>query len=88
MIPLVLLINDFLVIKKSENVVINNAIGRFFKDHNVLKCKSPEDSWGVDGKYVLLTYACLYKYPALSIMVSFCSAVRCIDCGSFFENTC
>lgn len=52
---------DLLVIKKSEDVVINNAIGRLFKGHNVLEYKSPEDALGVDEYYKSLAYACLYK---------------------------
>ena len=65
---------DLLVIKKSEDVVINNEIGRFFKGHNVLEYKSPEDALGVDEYYKSLAYACLYKSAG-----SFADAIQAED---------
>lgn len=52
---------DLLVIKKTDSVQIINEIGRFFKGHNILEYKSPEDHLDIDIFYMTLAYGCLYK---------------------------
>lgn len=52
---------DLLVIKKLQDVNIQNEIGRIFKGHNIFEYKSPEDSLGIDEYFKTLAYACLYK---------------------------
>ena len=52
---------DMLVVKKNPVLVIENAIGRIFKAHNVLEYKSPEDGLTIDDFYKVMAYACLYK---------------------------
>ena len=52
---------DLLVLKKSPGVVIDNEIGRFFRMHNILEYKSPEDSLSIDDYYKTMAYVCLYK---------------------------
>ncbi len=52
---------DLLVIKKEASVSIVNEIGRFFKGHNIIEYKSPEDSLDIDAFYKLGAYASLYK---------------------------
>ncbi|MBR1741618.1 MAG: hypothetical protein IJ733_07055 [Lachnospiraceae bacterium] len=52
---------DLLVIKKTAGVKIKNEIGKFFRRHNLLEYKSPEDSLSVDTLYKVLAYAALYK---------------------------
>ena len=34
---------DVLIVKKDENTVINNDIGRIFRRYNVIEYKSPDD---------------------------------------------
>lgn len=41
---------DLLVIKKKPSTRISNEIGRFFRRHNVLEYKSPDDHLDVDTK--------------------------------------
>lgn len=52
---------DLLVIKKETSVHIVNEIGRFFKGHNIIEYKSPEDGLNIDTFYKLGAYASLYK---------------------------
>lgn len=52
---------DLLVIKKEASVHIVNEIGQFFKGHNIIEYKSPEDSLDIDTFYKLGAYASLYK---------------------------
>lgn len=52
---------DILVIKKRDEVVIDNVVGRIFKKHNVIEYKSPEDELSIDDLYKTIGYACLYK---------------------------
>lgn len=52
---------DLLVIKKTEDVSINNEIGKIFRGHNIMEYKSPGDAMNVDTYYKVLGYACFYK---------------------------
>lgn len=52
---------DLLIIKKMQDVVINNKIGRIFRGHNIIEYKSPDDSMNVDTFMKAIGYACLYK---------------------------
>lgn len=52
---------DLLVIKKLEDVKIENEIGRIFKKYNVIEYKSPDDGLTIDDYYKTVGYACLYK---------------------------
>ena len=52
---------DMLIIKKKENVAINNPIAKFFRRHNVVEYKSPDDSLTIDDLYKTIGYACMYK---------------------------
>ena len=52
---------DLLVIKKEPSVQIGNEIGAFFKGHNILEYKSPEDHLDIDAFYKAQAYASLYK---------------------------
>ena len=46
--------NDF-------SVPISNEIGTFFRGHNIIEYKSPEDSLNIDVFYKSMAYAGLYK---------------------------
>ena len=52
---------DLLIIKKESDAHISNEIGRFFKGHNILEYKSPEDHLNIDSFFKTTAYACLYK---------------------------
>ena len=52
---------DLLIIKKQTAVPISNDIGQFFRGHNILEFKSPEDHFNVDVLYKSEAYAALYK---------------------------
>ncbi len=57
---------DLLVIKKLQNVIIENEIGKIFRGHNIFEYKSPEDALGIDEYFKTLSYACLYKANSAS----------------------
>ena len=52
---------DMLIIKKKENVELDNPIAKFFRRHNVVEYKSPDDALTIDDLYKTIGYACLYK---------------------------
>lgn len=52
---------DLLVIKKGSSVHISDDIGGFFRGHNILEYKSPEDHLDIDTFCKTLAYAYLYK---------------------------
>ena len=57
---------DLLVIKKPQNIAIQNEIGQLFRTHNIFEYKSPEDTLNLDAYFKTLAYACLYKANAPS----------------------
>ena len=52
---------DLLIIKKKASVSISNEIGSFFRGHNIVEYKSPEDHLDIDVFYKAMAYAALYK---------------------------
>lgn len=52
---------DLLIIKKDASVHLSNEIGAFFRGHNLIEYKSPQDSLNIDIFYKSMAYACLYK---------------------------
>lgn len=52
---------DLLIIKKMQDVIIENEIGKIFRGHNILEYKSPGDSLNIDTYFKVLGYACFYK---------------------------
>lgn len=52
---------DLLIIKKKASVSITNEIGEFFRGHNIVEYKSPEDHLDIDVFYKAMGYAALYK---------------------------
>ena len=52
---------DLLVIKKLSAQSITHDIGSFFRKHNLVEYKSPDDALNIDVFYKALGYACLYK---------------------------
>ena len=52
---------DLLIIRKDSSVHIANEIGSFFRGHNIIEYKSPEDHLDIDVFYKVGAYASLYK---------------------------
>ena len=52
---------DLLVIKKNPSVVVENEIGKLFKQFNVFEYKGIGDSLSIDDYYKTISYGCLYK---------------------------
>ena len=52
---------DLLIIKKEASLHISNDIAFFFRGHNILEYKSPEDHLDIDTFSKTLAYAYLYK---------------------------
>lgn len=52
---------DLLVIKKQTDVSLSNEIGSFFRGHNIMEYKSPDDHLDIDVFYKSMAYAALYK---------------------------
>jgi hypothetical protein len=51
---------DVVIIKKTKDVVIDNAIAAVFKSANLVEYKSPTDHISVEDFYKVYAYACLY----------------------------
>lgn len=52
---------DLLIIKKADDTVIENEIGRIFRHHNIIEYKSPHDREGINTYFKVNAYASLYK---------------------------
>ena len=52
---------DELVIKKKPGVLIDNAIGRAFRQFNLIEYKSPDDELNIDVVWKAIGYGGLYK---------------------------
>ena len=52
---------DLLIIKKNQDVEIEDEIGRIFKRWNIVEYKSPSASLSIDDLYKSVAYAFLYK---------------------------
>ena len=52
---------DLLIIRKDTSAHIANEIGSFFRGHNIIEYKSPEDHLDIDVFYKVGAYASLYK---------------------------
>ena len=52
---------DCLVIKKVKSIVLENEIGKFFKEHNIIEYKSARAALSIDTVSKVQAYAYLYK---------------------------
>jgi len=52
---------DIVIIKKKQDIVIENPIASIFRKFNIFEYKSPTDYVSVDDFYKVYAYACLYK---------------------------
>ncbi|MBD5507067.1 MAG: hypothetical protein HDR05_03170 [Lachnospiraceae bacterium] len=63
---------DLLVVTKSDDILIDNEIGKIFRRYNIMEYKSPEDEMNIDTYFKTLAYACLYKAGGVTV-----DAIRC-----------
>ncbi len=85
---------DLLVVTKSDDIKIDNEIGKIFKRHNIMEYKSPEDEMNIDTYFKTLAYACLYKAGGLTvdaikydeITISLVRAAKPIKLFKWFET--
>ncbi|MBR6229692.1 MAG: hypothetical protein IKQ97_08145 [Eubacterium sp.] len=52
---------DLLVIRRKDSRAIENPIGAFFRGHNIIEYKSPDDGLDIDDFYKVIGYAGIYK---------------------------
>ena len=52
---------DILIIKKQEDVDIENEIGCIFRGHNIIEYKNPKDELSIDEYCKVMGYAFIYK---------------------------
>ena len=52
---------DALLIKKKHDVVLDNDMGRAFKEFNVIEYKNPNDTLNIDVVYKVIGYAAYLK---------------------------
>jgi len=52
---------DMLIVRKDEKHVLTDPIGQFFRGHNILDYKSPDDALSINDFYKSQGYACIYK---------------------------
>ena len=52
---------DCLVVKKVKGIVLENEIGKFFKEHNIIEYKSAKAALSIDTVSKVQAYAYLYK---------------------------
>ena len=55
---------DIVVVKKENNVIIENAIGRIFRKCNIIEFKSPGDYLSVEDFYKVMGYMYIYRSTA------------------------
>lgn len=55
------LVMDVLVIKKTDNYRCKNKIAEFFKGHNIIEYKNPQESFGINDLYKTIAYAGIYQ---------------------------
>ena len=85
---------DLLISRKEENVKIDNSIGIFFKGHNIIEYKNPEDDLDIDVLWKVIGYAALYKsqgeyinaIPSKDITISIFITVTAISRNEFTRN--
>ena len=57
---------DMLVVRKDDACVLSDPIGSFFRKHNILDYKSPDDALSINDFYKTQGYACIYRSRSVS----------------------
>lgn len=55
------LIMDVLIIKKTKDYQCRNSIAEFFRGHNIIEYKNPQESYGINDLCRTLAYAGIYQ---------------------------
>ncbi len=58
---------DCLILKKKDDVIIDNDLGRGFRGHNIIEYKNPDDELNVDVVWKTIGYAGIYKSLGRSV---------------------
>lgn len=58
---------DCLILKKKDDVVIENDLGRGFRGHNIIEYKNPDDELNIDVVWKTIGYAGIYKSLGRSV---------------------
>ena len=58
---------DYLLLNKSEGIVIDNDVGRSFQKYNVIEYKNPDDNLTIDVVWKIIGYASIYKCQGDSV---------------------
>ena len=58
---------DILIIKKKEDIEIDNEIGCIFRGYNIIEYKSPTDELSIDEYSKVMGYAFIYKSQGKSV---------------------
>lgn len=85
---------DCLILKKREDVVIDNDLGRGFRGHNIIEYKNPDDELNIDVLWKTIGYAGIYKslgrtvndIPAEEITISIVRARKPIKLFDLIAN--
>lgn len=52
---------DVLIVRKKADIRIEKAVGKIFRQHNIIEYKSPEDYLSINDFYKVYGYACIYQ---------------------------
>ncbi len=52
---------DMLVVTKEQGALLDNEVGRIFKQYNILEYKSPNQELSIDDFFKVCGYGCMYK---------------------------
>ena len=55
---------DFIVIKKLDDIIIDNSVGKSFRKYNIIEFKNPSDELSIDTVWKTFGYAGFYKGSA------------------------
>ena len=54
---------DILIVKKLRDFPVKKAIGRIFRQHNIIEYKAPGDYLSINDFYKVYSYTCFYQSP-------------------------
>lgn len=52
---------DVIIVRKKADIRIEKAVGKIFRQHNIIEYKSPEDYLSINDFYKVYGYACIYQ---------------------------
>lgn len=87
---------DCLILKKKDDVLIDNDLGRGFRGHNIIEYKNPDDELNIDVVWKTIGYAGIYKssgryvneIPAEELTISIVRTRKPVKLISDVEKSC